>query len=90
MKSATASVLPTQTNPHHLLFPSSHIHHLNGDRDPAQRRSAAAGQPGPLPGDQPVLLLPPGPQTQEDVSRRRRLVTGRGRPSAEHRWRSGC
>lgn len=55
-----------------VCFFSSDVHHLAGARDPAQRRPAAAGQPGDLPGRQPVLLPPPGPQTQEDVSRPRR------------------
>lgn len=72
---AAASVPLTQTVAFRLLF-FSDIHHLNGDRDPAQRRHAAAGQSGDLPGDQPVLLPPPGPQAQEDVSRPRRLWGG--------------
>lgn len=80
---AIASVLPTQTVAPHFLFFSSDIHHLNGDRDPAQRRRAAAGQPSDLPSDQPVLLPPLGPQAQEDVSRPRRLRR-RGLPSTEH------
>lgn len=76
----TVSIFPSFLVSLRLCFPlkqlcaifSSDVHHLTGARDPAQRRPAAAGQPGDLPGRQPVLLPPPGPQAQEDVSRPRR------------------
>lgn len=47
LKIVFVSVLPILMVPYCFF---SDIHHLNGDRDPAQRRHAAAAQPGDLPG----------------------------------------
>lgn len=50
------------------LWGFSDIHHLNGDWHPAQCCHAPAPQSSALPGGHHGLLLPPGPQAEEDLS----------------------
>lgn len=65
----------------------SDLRHPDGDRHPAQRRHAAAPQSSSLLRGHHRVLLSPGPQAQEDLSRLRRFREGCF--STNHSWGSG-